>query len=85
MMNHLNLRLARSIGLLLTVAAMAGCARNASEQEDGATPPAAERRFRCHSEGWKRLSPNIDRTRISRTLSTLGITLRKNLRGIVAV
>jgi predicted amidohydrolase YtcJ len=42
MTNHLNLRLARSIGLLLTVAAMAGCARNASEQEDGATPPAAD-------------------------------------------
>lgn len=42
MMNHLNLHLARSIGLLLTVAAMAGCARNASEQEDGATPPAAD-------------------------------------------
>ena len=50
-----------------------------------ATPPAAERRLRCHSDGWNRLSPNIAKTRTSRTLSMFGITLRKNLRGMSGV
>jgi hypothetical protein len=38
-----------------------------------ATPPAAERRFRCQSDGWKRASPNRCSARTWRTFSTLGM------------
>ena len=47
-----------------------------------ATPPAAERRLRCHSAGWNSASPKSDSAFTSRTLSTLGMTLRKNLRAM---